>query len=338
MISRKPKISIVTTCYQAMPYIGECVESVQAQDWPDVEHIIQDADSDDGTKEYLGSLTAPNIVWCSEADDGPSQGLNRAFSKVTGDILLTLNADDALLPHACTWAAKQFETHEEAAAIYGDEHIIDMHGLPVTDYVAPDFDLERLLCVEIVPPAQATFIRCDKLREAGFHVDTGIRDCCDFDLLIRLAALFPVIHVKEFVTRYRWHTNKSRRPEEVRRQVNEKQYLLDRFFDQPGNRKKYFHLRERSRAGLMLWASESCFLMNDWDSARRYIREALNHEPDPAFFFKYFLKTLDVRPDFLELLDYAPEPILDGAPPWIKNKLGGTMPRTPDGRPGAGEP
>ena len=320
----KPIVSIVTTCFRAMPYIKECVESVQAQDWPHVEHIIQDAASSDGTREYLETLDAPNIDWRSEPDSGEYQGLNRALGRTSGDILLVLNGDDALLPHACSWAVDQFAKHPEAAVIYGDERIIDAQGNPVTDFTAPEFDLERLLCVEIVPPAQAAFIRCAMFRQVGFHVDESMTDCGDFEMWVRLARRFPFVHVPEFVTRYRWHDNKSRRPDEVARHVAAKQYVLNRFFADPDNRRTFGHLEGRAQAGLMLWGSESCFWMEAYDLAGEYLEKALRHDPEPKKFYKYFMKTLEKRPDFVALLKGAPQPLVDAAPEEFAGRISPT--------------
>jgi len=320
---REPVVSVVTTCFRGMPYLRECIESVQAQDWPHVEHILQDAGSDDDTGEYLASLNHGNLFWRSEPDSGEYEGLNRALQRVTGDILIVLNGDDALLPHACSWAVKHFAAHPEAAVIYGDEHIVDGESLHISDFIAPDYDLEQLLCVEIVPPAQAAFISCEKFREVGFHVDESMTDCGDYEMWVRLACRFPFVHIPEFVTMYRWHDNKSRRPDEVVNHVSAKQYVLDRFFSEAGNMARYGHLHDRALAGLMLWGSESCFWMGAHDAAREYLVQALAHAPEPQKFYKYFMKTVDDRPDFIRVLaEFGSPDLLAAAPEDFAHALG----------------
>lgn len=306
-----PLVSVVTTCRNALPHLRECVQSVHAQDWPNVEHIIQDAASDDGTRDFLARLGGSGPDWRSEPDGGEYEGLNRALARVRGDILIVLNGDDALLPHACGWAVEQFRRHPEAAVIYGDEIIVDGSGSPVMEYVAPDYSFEKLLRFEVVPPAQAAFIRCDRFREVGFHADESMKDCGDFEMWVRLGRRFPFVHVRESVTRYRWHDNKSRRPDEVARHAAAKSAVLDLFFADPAVRGEYGHLEAGARAGLLLWASESCFNMDAHDMARDYLRQALLHGPDPAHFAKYFRKTLNRRPDFADLLHAAPPGLLE---------------------------
>lgn len=309
-----PLVSIITTTLRPMPYLRDCVESIQAQDYPHVEHIIQDGGSEDGTQNYLKSLTANNVHWRSEPDSGEHQGLNRAVARMKGDIFIVLNGDDALLPHACSWGVEQFRKHPEAAVIYGDERIVDQEGNHVQDFIAPEYDFERLLCVEIVPPAQASFIRTDAFNTVGPQMNEEMDVCSDFDLWIRLGMSFPFVHVPEFITRYRWHDNQTRRPHEIPRHVAAKNWLLDRLLTEPDFSKKYGHLEGRARAGILLWASESYFWMDVFDEAKRFLRAALEYDPEPKKFYKYFIKTQKKRPDFAELLRFAPETIKAAVP------------------------
>lgn len=310
----EPLVSVLTTCRNPMPYLRECVASVRAQTWPAVEHVIQDAASTDGAPEFLASPEAAGARWNSAPDSGEYQGLNRALARARGDILVALNADDALLPHACAWAVEQFALHPEAAVIYGDEIIIDAQGREVMRFVAPEYDFRALLCVEIVPPAQAAFIRRDRLADVGLHVDESFRDCGDFELWVRLGLRHPFRHVPEFVTRYRWHDNKSRRPDEVARHVEAKQRVLERFFADPDRNREFGGLRGRALAGLLLWASESCLGLGDAARARDYLRQALEHAPDPAKFGKYCPKLLAMVPDAAQDLAAAPARLLDALP------------------------
>lgn len=97
-----PVVSIVTPCRNAAQFIEQCVTSVLKQDYPFVEHILQDGASDDGTVEILNryARNEGSLQVESEPDTRQSDGLNRALQRCRGDIIGVLNADDEYLPGA----------------------------------------------------------------------------------------------------------------------------------------------------------------------------------------------------------------------------------------------
>lgn len=86
------KISVITPCLNSSQHIREAIESVLFQDYPDVEHIVVDGGSTDGTIDIVKSY--PHLRWISEPDRGQSDAMNKGFSLSTGDIIVNLNADD----------------------------------------------------------------------------------------------------------------------------------------------------------------------------------------------------------------------------------------------------
>lgn len=88
------KISVITTCFNAIETIRDCLECVKHQTFSDVEHIVVDAASTDGTlavlDEYKGSLA--RVI--SEPDRGIYDGMNKGIGLATGDVVGILNADD----------------------------------------------------------------------------------------------------------------------------------------------------------------------------------------------------------------------------------------------------
>ena len=88
------KISIITVCYNAADTIGDTIASVAAQTHPDVEHIIVDGASTDGSTAQIARLAGPDVVWSSERDRGLYDAMNKGIAKATGDVIGILNADD----------------------------------------------------------------------------------------------------------------------------------------------------------------------------------------------------------------------------------------------------
>lgn len=99
------RISIITPCYNAAPYLRQCIESVLSQNYPNLEFIIVDGGSTDGSAEIIKQYADKLAWWVSERDGGQYSALNKGFAKSTGEILGWINADDFLLPNAITTIA-----------------------------------------------------------------------------------------------------------------------------------------------------------------------------------------------------------------------------------------
>jgi hypothetical protein len=143
LASSLPRVSIVTPAFNAMPYLKENIESVLAQDYPNLEHIIMDGGSSDGSLELLRQY--PHLTWRSEPDRGQSHALNKAFALASGEIIGWLNADDTYQPGAVDTAVAYLLAHPEADLVYSDLQIIDQQGQGIGYTRAQPFDLARQL-------------------------------------------------------------------------------------------------------------------------------------------------------------------------------------------------
>ncbi len=249
-------VSIVTPCYNSAKFVRYCVESVLAQDYPRVEHIVQDGASTDGTVEILRQY-GQRVNWVSEHDRGQADGLDKALKKCKGDFILVLNADDMLLPHSISWGVENMGKYPEAAVVYGDLRIVDETGAAIGVSYGPEpYSFERLFCCEDVPPAQAAFIRRTCLEEVGLGADPALDTCPDYEMWLRLGLKFPMKHVAEFVAEYRWHDNsEGRRGDMVEKFISAKRQVMDRVLDDPQTPGTIRDLRRRAHSGLFLWAA-----------------------------------------------------------------------------------
>lgn len=259
-----PLISIVTPCYNSAQFIRECIESVLAQDYPAVEHVIQDSASTDGTREIVEEYAAhypEKICAVSEKDHGQADGLNRVIQRARGEILLVLNADDALLPHACSWGSEQLLKHLDAGAVYGDEYIIDERGTTLETFFAHPYDFEKTLCLELVPPAQASFIRRSAFEQVGYYADARIDSCPDFEMWVRLGLRFPVYYEPGIVARYRHLEGEGLQEGGVAKTAvrfyEAKALVQDRVFNSPRSSAPLRTLKNRARLGLLMWAASA---------------------------------------------------------------------------------
>ena len=271
-------ISIITPCFNSSKFIRECIESILGQDYPHIEHIIQDGASTDGTAEIIKEYAEKypeRIKFVSEPDKGQSDGLNKAIQRSTGDILLVLNADDALMPHACSWAVENMAKYPEMSVIYGDVYIIDENSKVIEEFYAKPYNFEQLLCVELVPPAQAAFIRRSCFEQVGFYADDSLDTCPDYEMWVRIGLKFPMKHVPGFVTKYRRHIQiaDSKKLRTVQRFFDAKKLVMDRVFNSPQTSLAIRNLCERAYGGLSLWAAITEYGIRNSEIPAKYPQE-----------------------------------------------------------------
>src|SRR6202171_6644991 len=94
------RVSIVTISFNQAPFLERAIRSVVEQDYPDIEYIVVDPGSTDGSRDIIERYRSRISQVIYEPDHGPADGLNKGFASATGDIFGSINADDAFLPGA----------------------------------------------------------------------------------------------------------------------------------------------------------------------------------------------------------------------------------------------
>lgn len=276
----RPLVSVVTPALNSARFIVQCIESVLSQDYPNVEHIVQDGGSIDGTVELLQQY-GKRIDWESERDSSQAEGLDKALKRSNGDILIVINADDLLLPHAARWAVTQMVRFPDCAVVYGDVHFVNEGGEIIGKHIGPEYDFPRVLCVERVIPAQAAFIRRSALEKVGLGTDPTLDTCPDFEMFVRLGLRFPMRHARGFVTKYRSYRREmdGRQPRSVDRFVRAKELVMSRAFQNPAAGSEIKKMERRARAGLYLWASEEARVAEGFEGGWEWYSRALGEFP-----------------------------------------------------------
>lgn len=196
-IGMLPRISVVTISFNQAPYLSACLESVKNQKFGNYEHIVVDACSTDETLDILRRFENEKLSWTSEADSGPADGLNRGFSRSSGEILCYLNADDVLLPDAFSRVVDLFNRYSDADLIYGDGLEVDADGNVVRQLFSSAWGWKQFVYGGCSVVQQSTFFRRDAfMRTRGFN--PANRFNWDTELLMDMAlAGCKFRHVRE---------------------------------------------------------------------------------------------------------------------------------------------
>ena len=126
MMTERPRISIVTPSYRPGPWLKLCIASVADQQGVEVEHIVQDSCSDDGTQDWLPA--DPRVRAFIEKDGGMYDAINRGLRRASGGILAYLNSDEQYLPGALTRVAEFLAARPEIDVLFGDALLVDPKG------------------------------------------------------------------------------------------------------------------------------------------------------------------------------------------------------------------
>lgn len=180
------KISIVTLSFNQHAYLKEAIDSVLSQGYSNLEYIVVDPGSTDGSRELIkgyGDRIAHTIF---EPDRGASDGLNKGFAHATGDVFGFLNADDILFPGSLNHVARFFEAHPECDVVMGDGYKIDGRGRRTRHFVAHDFSVRRFFYGGTQWLQQSTFFRAETYRRSPkFNLEN--RTCWDGELFVHIA-------------------------------------------------------------------------------------------------------------------------------------------------------
>ena len=199
-----PKVSIVTPSFNQAPFLEQTLRSVLEQDYPNLEYIVIDGGSTDGSREIIQRYAERLAYWQSQPDQGQTDAINQGFARASGEIFAWLNSDDLLLPGAVSAAVKALQEHPEAAMVYGDALLINAEGKTIGKFPAAQTDYRKLRRGYVHVPQQASFFRAELWRQVG-PLDVSFYFAMDYDLWVRLAAIAPLVYVPELWAAFRLH-------------------------------------------------------------------------------------------------------------------------------------
>jgi glycosyltransferase involved in cell wall biosynthesis len=204
-------ISIITPSYNQASFIEETLLSVARQDYPDIEHIVVDGGSTDGSVEIIqahAQRSPERIRWVSEPDEGQADAINKGFRMATGRVVAWLNSDDAYLYRSTiSEVADAFRRMPEADVIYGDAIRINESNCLLRVLCSPPFSYDWLLRgYRLTQPA--IFFR-RRVVEAE-ELDASITIVLDYEYMLRLARKYHIVHIPSL-----WAVDRNHRARKI---------------------------------------------------------------------------------------------------------------------------
>lgn len=199
-----PLVSIVTPSFNQAPFLEETILSVLGQDYPNLEYLIVDGGSTDGSLEIIRRYADRLGWWVSEPDGGQTEAINKGFAHARGEIFAWLNSDDTYLPQAVSEAVQYLQNHPSVGLVYGDANFIDERGRVLGKFPARQTDYRRLRRGYVHIPQQAAFFRAELWHKVG-PLDASFYFAMDYDLWVRIARIAKLVYLPRLWANFRLH-------------------------------------------------------------------------------------------------------------------------------------
>lgn len=199
-----PKFSIVTPSYNQAKFLERAILSVLNQNYPNLEYIIIDGGSTDGSLEIIKKYEKYLAYWISQPDKGQYEAINKGFKMATGDIVAWQNSDDVYLWGAFLRACEEFRKYPGSDVVFGNMYLLDEFDNILKDMRFVPFNLEHLIYYDWNLSSQAAFWKRGLFDKIGYLKDFGV--LFDLDWFIRLGkATKNFRFIRRFLGGYRIH-------------------------------------------------------------------------------------------------------------------------------------
>ena len=205
-MSTYPKITIVTPSYNQGQYIGENIESLFDQHYPNLEHIVVDGGSNDNTLEVLEKYN--HIKYISETDNGQAEAINKGFKMATGEIYGVLNSDDTLLPNTLHRVAKEINPASGKHIVMGRCRFVDnkghYYGIEHPSKYKNHIRILKIWKGHWIP--QPSVFWTKEVWEICGGMDEGMQyQWIDYDLFCRFSQSYDFFKIEQVFSTYRLH-------------------------------------------------------------------------------------------------------------------------------------
>ena len=183
------KVSIITVCFNSSKTIEETIQSVLSQDYPNIEYLVIDGGSIDGTQTIIQKYQGKIATWVSEPDQGMYAAMNKGISMATGDVIGILNSDDVYVSSRAVSELMYVMSKAKADVVFADLILVDQNNLnKVLRYYDSGRFQPRKFRWGWMPAHPTVFVKKKYYDRVGlFALDYQI--AADYEMLIRILAI-----------------------------------------------------------------------------------------------------------------------------------------------------
>ncbi len=226
------KISIITVCYNSAHTLPDTIRSVAEQDYPEIEHIIVDGGSTDGTVDILEK--APSVAcFVSESDKGIYDAMNKGIAMATGDVVGILNADDFYLNNSVISQIAQIFNNEDVDACYANlVYVKETDTNKIIRYWRSQPFKPGLFLKGWMPAHPTFFVRKSVYQQHGLF-NLNYRIAADVEMLFRLLEVKRIntVYLPETIIKMRLGGTTNKSLKNIQKQNQEVLMILDAYYD-----------------------------------------------------------------------------------------------------------
>jgi len=207
----QPKISIVTPSFNQSEFLEQTIQSVLSQDYPNLEYVIIDGDSSDGSVDIIKKYENHLHYWISEKDEGHGHALNKGFSHTTGEIMAWMNSDDMYTPWCFKVVSEIFSSFPQIMWISGISSNWNSRGAMFGAKKVTKNKFDYLLGEYRWIQQESVFWRRELWEKAGGEINQNYKFMVDGELWSRFFLHDPLYSVDSILGGYRIHSSNRAR-------------------------------------------------------------------------------------------------------------------------------
>lgn len=200
------RVSIITVCYNRSASIAKSIESVLSQDYPNIEYIVIDGNSTDGTKEIIQSYSDKIATYISESDTGMYDAINKGLHLATGDIVGLMHSDDEFYDHTVvSKIVAAFKSAADTDGLYGNGIYVsnDAEERVVRNRIGGGYDFKKIKSGWL-PLHPTVYLKKSLLEKHGFYnLDFKIASDTEFLLRYLYQHKIKMIYLNEYIVKMR---------------------------------------------------------------------------------------------------------------------------------------
>ena len=280
--SDQPLVSIVTPTFNQADFLRDTLDSVLAQDYPNIEYLVIDDGSTDATPEILAEY-AGRVEWESQTNVGQTPTINKGWERSRGDIITWLNSDDTFLPGAVSTAVNYLQEHPDVDIVFGDSLFTAADGSPIERSKSlAEFSYREFVakCHNPIPQPSA-FIRRSVMDDVGL-LDPSYYYFMDWDFWLRAGVDHKIAYFPELLSTYRLH-EASKTVAQAVKAAPELEYMYRRFFALPSLRNEIKSLENEAMVNMFFTSGGYYLEGGSRTGARRMAIKAIQTRPSGIF-------------------------------------------------------